>query len=119
MKLYSLSFFTTLIPNIIFILHFPEYFLHFAMCYQFRFTSAPDLLALLSGSMCACMLGSFSRVWLCVIPWTIACKLICPWDSTRVEYWSGLSCPPPRDLPHPVIKLKSVMSPALEGGFFF
>ena len=25
------------------------------------------------------------------------------------EYWSGLPCPPPWDLPHPEIKLKSLM----------
>ena len=35
---------------------------------------------------------------------------------SRQEYWSGLSCPPPRDLPDPEIKLASLMSPA--GGFF-
>ena len=34
------------------------------------------------------------------------------------EYWSGLPCPPPGDLPDPEIKLLSLMSPALAGGFF-
>ena len=33
----------------------------------------------------------------------------------RQEYWSGLSCPPLRDLPDPGIKPASLMSPA--GGF--
>ena len=33
-------------------------------------------------------------------------------------YWSGLSCPPPGDLPDPRIKLVSLMSPALAGEFF-
>ena len=28
-------------------------------------------------------------------------KLLCPWGFSRQEYWSGLSCPPPRDLPNP------------------
>ena len=37
---------------------------------------------------------------------------------SRQEYWSGLPCPPPRDLPNPGIKLGSLMSPALAGGFF-
>ena len=32
-------------------------------------------------------------------------------DSPRQEYWSGLPCPPPRDLPNPGIKPKS---PALQ-----
>ena len=37
---------------------------------------------------------------------------------SRQEYWSGLPCPPPGDLPSPGIKLVSLMSPALAGGFF-
>ena len=36
----------------------------------------------------------------------------------RQEYWSGLPCPPPGDLPDPGIKPVSLMSPALAGGFF-
>ena len=31
------------------------------------------------------------------------------------EYWSGLPCPPPGDLPNPGIKPASLMSPALAG----
>ena len=34
---------------------------------------------------------------------------------SRQEYWSGLSCPPPRDLPDQGIKPKPLMSPALAG----
>jgi len=37
---------------------------------------------------------------------------------SRQEYWSGLPCPPPGDLPHPGIELTSLMSPALAGRFF-
>ena len=37
---------------------------------------------------------------------------------SRQEYWSGLPFPPPGDLPDPVIKPTTVMSPALVGGFF-
>ena len=33
------------------------------------------------------------------------------------EYWSGLPCPPPGDLPDPGIKPVSLMSSALAGGF--
>ena len=36
----------------------------------------------------------------------------------RQEYCSGLPLPPPGDLPNPGIKLTSLMSPALAGGFF-
>ena len=45
-------------------------------------------------------------------------RLLCSWDSLRQEYWSGLSCPPPGDLPDPGIKPTSLMSPALAGRFF-
>ena len=36
----------------------------------------------------------------------------------RQEYWSGLPCPPPGDLPDPGIEPVSLMSPTLAGGFF-
>ena len=36
----------------------------------------------------------------------------------RQQYWSGLPCPPPGDLPNPGIKPASLMSPAVAGGFF-
>ena len=31
-------------------------------------------------------------------------RLLCPWGFSRIEYLSGLPCPPPRDLPNPGIK---------------
>ena len=37
---------------------------------------------------------------------------------SRQEYWRGLLCPPPGDLPHPGIESTSLMSLALAGGFF-
>jgi len=37
---------------------------------------------------------------------------------SRQEYWSGLLCPPPGDLPDPGIEPVSLMSHALPGGFF-
>ena len=33
------------------------------------------------------------------------------------EYWGGLQCLTPGDLPHPEIEPISLMSPALVGGF--
>ena len=36
----------------------------------------------------------------------------------RQEYWSGLPFPTLEDLPYPGIKLESLTSPALAGGFF-
>ena len=37
---------------------------------------------------------------------------------SRQEYWSGLPCSPPGDLPHPGIEPTLLMSPALAGRFF-
>ena len=37
---------------------------------------------------------------------------------SRQEYWSGLPCPPPGNLPDPGIEPLSPVSPALAGGFF-
>ena len=37
---------------------------------------------------------------------------------SRLEYWSGLLCPPPGNLPDPGIEPTSLMSPALAGRFF-
>ena len=36
---------------------------------------------------------------------------------SRQEYWSGLPCRPPGDLPDPGIEPSSLTSPALAGGF--
>ena len=33
--------------------------------------------------------------------------LLCPWGFSSQEYWSGLPCPPPVDLPYPGIKPRS------------
>ena len=35
---------------------------------------------------------------------------------SRQEYWSGLPCPPPRDLPDPGIEATSLVAPALQAG---
>ena len=37
-------------------------------------------------------------------------RLLCPWDSPGQEYWSGLPCPSPGDLPDPGIEPMSLMS---------
>ena len=39
-------------------------------------------------------------------------------EFCRQEYWSGLPCPLPGDLPDPAIELKSFISYALAGRFF-
>ena len=45
-------------------------------------------------------------------------RLLCPWQFFRQEYWSGLLCSPPGDLPDLGIKPTSLKSPALTGKFF-
>ena len=68
--------------------------------------------------MHTCVLSRFSRVRLFVIPWTVARQAPLSMGFSRQEYWSGLPCPPPGDLPHPGIEPESLTSPALAGGFF-
>ena len=45
-------------------------------------------------------------------------RLLCPWQFSRKEYWSGLPFPTPGDLPNPQIEPLSPASPALAGRFF-
>ena len=59
-----------------------------------------------------------SRVQLCASLWTVARQAPLSMGSSRQEYWRGLPCPLPGDLPNPGIKLASPVSPALAGGFF-
>ena len=47
---------------------------------------------------------SLSRVQLFATPWTVACQAPLSTEFSRQEYWSGLSCPPPGDLPNPDIQ---------------
>ena len=53
-----------------------------------------------------------------VTPWTVAYQAPLYVEFSRQEYWSGLPCPPPQDLPNPVMKPTSLMSPALAGWLF-
>ena len=47
--------------------------------------------------------------------WTVAGQAPLSMGFSRQEYWSGLPCPPPGDLPNPGIKPRSLRSPALAG----
>ena len=57
------------------------------------------------------LLSHFSRVWLFATPRTAAHQAPLSLGFSRQEYWNGLPCPPPGDLPHLGIKPKS---PALQ-----
>ena len=52
------------------------------------------------------------------IPWTVAHQAPLSVGFSKKEYWSGLPCPSPGDLPNPGIEPSSLMSPALAGRFF-
>ena len=64
------------------------------------------------------VLSRFSCVQLCVTLWSAACQGPLSTGFFRQEYWSGLPCPPPGDLPNPGIQPMSLTSPALAGRFF-
>ena len=55
----------------------------------------------------ACVFSCFSHVQLCVTPWTVDCLSPLSMGFSQQEYWNGLSCPPPEDLPNPEIKPRS------------
>ena len=42
--------------------------------------------------------------------WTVACQAPMSVGFSRQEFWSGLPCPPPGDLPNPRIKPRSPAS---------
>ena len=63
--------------------------------------------------MCAYMLSRLSRVQLFLTPWTVALQAPLSMRFSRQEYWSGLPCPLPGDLPDPGIQPTSPAAAAL------
>ena len=66
--------------------------------------------------LCAWVLSCFSRVQLCVTPWTAAHRFLCPWDFLGKK--TGVGC---HGLPQgifPTRGLNQRRSPELAGGFF-
>ena len=51
-------------------------------------------------------------------PWIVAHHIPLFMGFSRQESWSGLPCPPPRDLPHPRDPTCSLTPSALAIGFF-
>ena len=60
------------------------------------------------------MMCVLSHVQLFATPWTVVCPAPLSMGFFRQEYWSGLSFPPPGDLPNPGIEPTSPVSPALQ-----
>ena len=67
--------------------------------------------------MRVCVLSHFSRVQLFVTPWTVAHQVPLSMELSRQEYWNGLPCPPPGDLPHLGIEPVSACVSYIAGGF--
>ena len=63
-------------------------------------------------------LSRFSHIQLFATLWTVALQASLYMGFSMQEYWSGLPCPPPEDLPNSGIKTASLTSPALIGKFF-
>ena len=51
-------------------------------------------------------------------PWTVARQAPLSMGYSRQEYWSGLPCPPPEDLPNPWIEPGVSCSSCTAGRFF-
>ena len=55
-----------------------------------------------------CVVLSYSVVSNSLRPHRLeSARFLWPWGFSRQEYWSGLPCPPPGDLPNPGIKPRS------------
>ena len=75
------------------------------------FTVSPETTTMLLID-CTCeVLSHCSHIRLFVTPWTTAHQAPLSMESFRQEYWSGLPCPLPGDLPDPGIKLLSPGKP--------
>ena len=64
-----------------------------------------------------CVLSHFSGVWLFATLWTVAYQALLPMGLSSQEYWTGLPCLPPEDLPDPGIKPVSPAAPELQAGY--
>ena len=58
--------------------------------------------------LCVCVLSRFSLVLLFVTPWAATCYVSLYMGFSRQEYWTGLPCSLPGDLPDPGIKRMSL-----------
>ena len=55
-----------------------------------------------------------AQSYLFATPWAVAHQALLSMEFSRQEYWSGLPCPTPGDIPDLGIELASPMSPALQ-----
>ena len=70
-------------------------------------------------STCACVRAESFKLCLTLFnPVNCTCHVPLSMEFSRQEYWSGLPCPPPGDLPYPGIEPASFASLGLAGRFF-
>ena len=67
--------------------------------------------------LCCAVLSHFSRVRLFETLWTVACQAPLSMGFSRQEYWSGMLCSPPGDLPNLGIEPLAPASPALQADY--
>ena len=78
----------------------------FSVCKTLCFGLLPDfskvsfVFSFLGEYPCAGVLSHFIHVRLCATLWAVACQVPLSMGFSRQEYWSGLPCPPPGDLPN-------------------
>ena len=78
-----------------------------------------DLRTVTSHLINVCVLSCFSPVQLCATLWTVARQVPLSIGFSRQEYWSGLPCPSPGELPDPEMEPASLLSPVFVVRFFF
>ena len=78
---------------------------------RWKFSQREDLHWMEGGitaeTCCVCCAQLLSRARLFATLWTVAGQALLTMGFSRPEYWSGLPCPPPGDLPNPGIKPRS------------
>ena len=79
----------------------------FSLCYvSLSVTYSIRIIWLLYICVCVCLVTQLCLT-LCDPLELQPTRLLCPWGFSRQKYWSGLSCPPPGDLPNPGIEPRS------------
>ena len=64
------------------------------------------------------LLSCLSHIRVVATAWTVAHQAPLSMRFSSQDYWTGLPCPPPGDLPHPGIEPMSLISPALSSSLF-
>ena len=83
-----------------------------------RRTDKGDAVRVYNEILHACSLSPVRLSNSCLTARTVTCQTSLSMGFPRQEYWSGLPCPPRRNLPDLAIKYVSFTSPALTGRFF-